>query len=660
VPPELQSAAARASAPEAKEEIEEPVVIRPPSLYDAQARLNYAVRLSMLPQPDSKDPHQENLLDQTVWLSKCISLFREKLDLLEVKGTVSTQDSFAESLRQLRIEFRMFVTSPDARRLADLIENEISAEEARDRAAASQSNTRDARSFDSEMVQQQEKQKEKQKQKEQQKQKQTQFGLNTAKPMTWKLSCLSDSKDLVPKVFYPLASFSVSKHEQPIPFPSSVLLSENYAPQLWRTDLGRRLKNVNVILEWKPAMTKGTTFERQAEQADVNWLNRAYEKHALTANEIAERKSTETRHIKPPPAKFTVALSLEEAESLRRALHLAQSKASQPLWMGSQLGLLTKDGLRLVASDDTSRQQQFQRLQEIKEQTAEKEPNSEDEDAQDAEDERLAMELSTRQAAADRKRQRDDEHLATVNRLAADFKRLGHNEKAVAYAEALAGQMMTIRALKECIEDDWAIGRQLLRFFDNVLWITQSDAVLILRALASIPESHRRLFFEQVMGCRRRDRVSWKDTGVEKIFAHSDDAALLKLSDWALRVSVGIATKYESMREAFKKFDSDNDNWLSLADLSAEISRMNLGLAAAEIQQLVEHVDMDKDGFLDFRSFAQAFAPKHNDFDSLLDGRKSSAKVTGTKQTTSSLAFFEGNWVKQLEGSSQRSTRACR
>jgi hypothetical protein len=83
----------------------------------------------MLPQPDSKDPHQENLLDQTVWLSKCISLFREKLDLLEVKGTVSTQDSFAESLRQLRIEFRMFVTSPDARRLADLIENEISAEE---------------------------------------------------------------------------------------------------------------------------------------------------------------------------------------------------------------------------------------------------------------------------------------------------------------------------------------------------------------------------------------------------------------------------------------------------------------------------------------------------------------------------------------------------
>lgn len=424
------------------------------------------------------------------------------------------------------------------------------------------------------------------------------------------------------------------------------------------------------------AAFESNCFEKQAEQADVNWLNRAYEKHALTANEIAERKSTETRHIKPPPAKFTVALSLEEAESLRRALHLAQSKASQPLWMGSQLGLLTKDGLRLVASDDTSRQQQFQRLQEIKEQTAEKEPNSEDEDAQDAEDERLAMELSTRQAAADRKRQRDDEHLATVNRLAADFKRLGHNEKAVAYAEALAGQMMTIRALKECIEDDWAIGRQLLRFFDNVLWITQSDAVLILRALASIPESHRRLFFEQVMGCRRRDRVSWKDTGVEKIFAHSDDAALLKLSDWALRVSVGIATKYESMREAFKKFDSDNDNWLSLADLSAEISRMNLGLAAAEIQQLVEHVDMDKDGFLDFRSFAQAFAPKHNDFDSLLDGRKSSAKVTGialctlfmcftreilrvhksaviflgTKQTTSSLAFLKETGLSSSKG----------
>jgi hypothetical protein len=54
--------------------------------------------------------------------------------------------------------------------------------------------------------------------------------------VTWPLRNLVSIDSMVPQVFYPMASFRATPRSQaPLPWPSNVLLSENYTPSMHRS-----------------------------------------------------------------------------------------------------------------------------------------------------------------------------------------------------------------------------------------------------------------------------------------------------------------------------------------------------------------------------------------------------------------------------------------
>jgi hypothetical protein len=61
------------------------------------------------------------------------------------------------------------------------------------------------------------------------------------------------------------------------------------------------------------------------------------------------------------------------------------------------------------------------------------------------------------------------------------------------------------------------------------MWFEEHELIQLLSALAPAPESDRRRLFEEVVGCRKRDRVEWTGTAVEKLFQHSDEQQLLRM-----------------------------------------------------------------------------------------------------------------------------------
>ena len=114
-------------------------------------------------------------------------------------------------------------------------------------------NTANELAFDTEMVQEQEQEQQQEQEVEEEQQVVVDHATSQGAPVPWTPQSLAKATTLVPSVFYPLNTFTPSKRSQTLPYPANVLLSENYAPFMHRSDLPRRLKNVTVVLEWKPA-----------------------------------------------------------------------------------------------------------------------------------------------------------------------------------------------------------------------------------------------------------------------------------------------------------------------------------------------------------------------------------------------------------------------
>jgi hypothetical protein len=131
---------------------------------------------------------------------------------------------------------------------------------------------------------------------------------------------------------------------------------------------------------------------------------------------------------------------------------------------------------------------------------------------------------------------------------------------------------------------------------------------LLLKSLSSSAESDRRLGFEEVSGCRKRDRVEWTGTAVEKIFSHADEQHLHKMRELSLRVRSAISASGKSMMAVFEEWDEDNDGWLSQVELEKGLVKLKLMLSSEDVVELLRHADQNNDSLLNYREFAAEFA----------------------------------------------------
>ena len=266
------------------------------------------------------------------WLSRCVSLFREPLDM-DILNTVPTSTtSFINTLENIVTELnnanvlhlieeneeeekkekknngetttatatetttattastttstKKFIQSTENQIASSILfemrSNEETIQNKKNQKNQKNQNTNEEEEEevsefnDREIVQEQEKEKD-------QEQKQEIFrvvrpvsGRDPQRDASWSTSLLIDDKTrtlLRSGIFYQLKHFRTSATSSTLKYPKNILLSESYAPMLPPTD-GRRLKNVNVLLKWNVPGNLSPLEKQEAEtQAITSILN---------------------------------------------------------------------------------------------------------------------------------------------------------------------------------------------------------------------------------------------------------------------------------------------------------------------------------------------------------------------------------------------------
>jgi len=70
--------------------------------------------------------------------------------------------------------------------------------------------------------------------------------------------------------------------------------------------------------------------------------------------------------------------------------------------------------------------------------------------------------------------------------------------------------------------------KQCLRYFDGEMTFTEQDIGVLVRALQRSTCRRRTIFFENVLGCRRRLRQKWESSALAKVFSLRSEFHLLK------------------------------------------------------------------------------------------------------------------------------------
>jgi Ca2+-binding EF-hand superfamily protein len=69
------------------------------------------------------------------------------------------------------------------------------------------------------------------------------------------------------------------------------------------------------------------------------------------------------------------------------------------------------------------------------------------------------------------------------------------------------------------------------------------------------------------------------------------------------------------LTEVFQQFEPNADGFIHQTEFRQAIRRLNLGLSAREIDQLMQRIDEDRDGRISFNEFAAKFAMGNCEFE---------------------------------------------
>jgi len=516
------------------------------------------------------------------FLSMSIRLFKEPMDssLLSKVPVFTPYSDTLEAMTNQK-EHKSFLEDPDAAAAAKRIVDEVRAGEHAVATIATVGPAdapmlEDNKNLDSEVVQEQEQEQEQQQQQQQQKQQRADYARNPKDTDAWRLSMLAYPDRLIGASFHRAADFKVSATSQPLPYPQNLLFTVDYAPQLHRSDLARRLKNVEVVMRWVAPLPKQVCIELE---------------------EMSETAGEETSEVISAAAQAhasCVVVSLAEAETLRR---YTQRRGAIARLEKVEVALCTVRGLWI--SDGTPL-----------------EPLGSVDEGTDFFEEKVAeLYACLRQAGKD-EGEAVEEAKARVKEEIAELKQAKVQDMRNLLERTYSSKTASKRASLSTQAHINAIHhgllsfntlRQAARFFNSEMWFDEHEIIALLRSLATVPESQRRSSFEETIGCRKRDMVSWEGTALQKVFSHSDHRHLLRMRDLSLQVRRAIASSGKSLAETFRAWDADGDNWLSQEELEKGLVSLKIGLAAEEVVELLRHADLNGDGFLNYREFAAEF-----------------------------------------------------
>eukprot|EP00457_Paulinella_chromatophora_P000008 gb/GEZN01000008.1/.p1 GENE.gb/GEZN01000008.1/~~gb/GEZN01000008.1/.p1 ORF type:complete len:5332 (+),score=895.35 gb/GEZN01000008.1/:82-16077(+) len=313
------------------------------------------------PTSDPNDPvyFPTSAVTPSTWLSQCLKVFREKIswdvpDIVpqdipfraQLFGKAAKRKAFVDTEKPKLMVYRVLMDVPptvDPRQIS---------EEEKMKAEKEDLEPPPPPRFDSEMVQEQEKEVEAEVASQQGPEDLEKF-LPLRSETSWRFNSLVTSAPgtLIPITFYPIQTFHMMKDSKAtLKYPSHILLSENHAPLLHQNTVKRRrLRNVLVILEWHVAPAYRDQGREYALWRTLKGVER--EVYAPPSYD-PDAKFSLTDPINTD-GQFMVAVSLAEAESLRRAIQLMYRLAARgELSLGGKLmDLESLPKLRLYGAD---------------------------------------------------------------------------------------------------------------------------------------------------------------------------------------------------------------------------------------------------------------------------------------------------------------------
>ena len=491
------------------------------------------------------------------WLVTCIDLFREPLELT-LADHVPEVISYSETLGKAVIERGDILDSDtDAADAAAKIVDELREGERKLealQAGATKASASSATNLDSEVVQEQEQEQEQKQEVKTQKQQRTDYARNPKEIDPWPVKRLfAAPSDLVGPNFFRVADFRVTPESSSLQYPKELLVSNNFAPQLHRADEARRLKNVEVVLRW---------------EATVQGISQV----------------------------FCVVVSLAEAETLRRQVQHWTSDMT-----GADMSLCSSAGLWLTAKPAGEGDAIERPMTAIREGKATEEFHR----MRTAGDDVTVAKTKALEAADTAVR--TQLHVLFQQHFA-DLTASGLDPNTAAVQAVSMAEQEIDTCTTGALPSPFPALRHCARFFNNEMWFNEEEVILLLQSLSSSAESERRLGFEDVSGCRKRDRVEWSGTAVEKVFSHSDEHHLRKMRELSLRVRSAISASGKTMMAVFEEWDEDNDGWLSQIEMEKGLIKLQLMLSSEDVVELLKHADQNNDSLLNYREFAAEFS----------------------------------------------------
>ncbi|KAJ8602501.1 hypothetical protein CTAYLR_001253 [Chrysophaeum taylorii] len=501
---------------------------------------------------------------------RALRVFEEPIDF-SLEAAVPDPVPFEERLRTLLEEHAEFAAKPEQQATATKVLAEVGRYVLADsRSGAKRLDT------EQEREQEQEQQKEVRARKDQQieveKFVEREYSRNEEAPKPWPLSMLAQlppepgqlgDRDDGPHAFYPLADFAL-RHHEPLAFPRQLLLSRNYFRRSW---MGlRRLKNVVVLLEWAP-LGKHDAL-REARDDDLSSTQRASlaKAHALfsaggaalsrealrNAVDVVEdvgRLRTDdelealARAFAGPDGaidvegftalvscgalqpehenRYWVAVSLAEAETLRRALHVRRDRA-----LATPAGRADPPEIALRYSP-------------------------------------LATHASTTDAGASEavRHQKSQARGAGDGGVVLDASRAWWSAAASTGATA----------------SEAALAHNAFRFFDGDVHFSEPALHALVRALRKAPPRRRERYFAANVGARRRLERAPRRAPLGRAFAIDDEYALVARRATAVFMRAAIEKRGLSWWAAFAAFDDANTGSLLPAEVYGALRYLGAG-----------------------------------------------------------------------------------
>eukprot|EP00744_Colponema_vietnamica_P003943 GILI01005967.1.p1 GENE.GILI01005967.1~~GILI01005967.1.p1 ORF type:complete len:834 (-),score=335.55 GILI01005967.1:93-2594(-) len=397
----------------------------------------------------------------------------------------------------------------------------------------------------------------------------------------------ADKVDEEKTPFYKLNDFKLYKRN-PISIPPFLGVSANYFNPRWSGE--RRLKNVVAVLEYVPAQENLSVLSHEASISGIR------------SEEFNREVGAETSGLRQPTLART--LSVTTQTTLQKAFKLLDlfnedeiRKALMKHVINAAMDFLPSDAVRDEVYDKFKENGRFtinslRRL--LLSDTLRKEENG-----------RYYVALSLAEAESLRRimhlRGREIREQAGIELklriLPLDFAAID-----VVVPNAPAAAQLPNPAVENTYQA--SASQQTLRFFDGELQYSDKDINILLRALQGSPCTPRQVFFEHVMGCRRRLRRKWQESPLAQVFTLRSEFHLLQQRAQVFRMRLAIAQRKLSIFEAFTFFDSDKNGHLSPGKLWASTDFLSIPLDAHDIVDLMRSRDLDGDGNLGWGDFS--------------------------------------------------------